>query len=167
MNKIAYFLVMVGVVTRLIPHVPNFTSMGAVALFGGLYLSGWRSYWVPLMALLLSDLILGIYDWRIMVSVYLGLLFMVWCGVRIRRYRTVELTAVVVLLGSIFFFLISNFAVWLWSGMYSLDWIGLIECYYLALPFFKNTLLGNLFYSVVLIGGYELIKGCLDQWAYD
>jgi hypothetical protein len=54
---------------------------------------------------------------------------------------------------SLLFFVLSNFAVWAFSGMYALDWQGLTACYVAALPFLQNTIAGDMFWTAVLFGG--------------
>jgi hypothetical protein len=61
------------------------------------------------------------------------------------------------LLSSVIFYIVTNFGVWLTSGMYEMSVLGLIKCYVLAIPFFRNTLAGDLFYVVMMFGGYEMM----------
>jgi hypothetical protein len=56
------------------------------------------------------------------------------------------------------FFLVSNFNVWFSGDFYPHTVAGLVACYLAAIPFAENMLLGNLFYSAVLFGGYELLS---------
>ncbi|MBT4121398.1 hypothetical protein HOE31_00385, partial [bacterium] len=59
---------------------------------------------------------------------------------------------------SILFFLATNFAVWFFSPWYSHDLNGLLMTFTLAIPFFKNSLMGNVFFTSVLFGGFEIVK---------
>jgi hypothetical protein len=56
---------------------------------------------------------------------------------------------------SMLFFFISNFGVWLNSGLYPFTFAGLVKCFVLAIPFFGATMLGDLFYSTLMFGSYE------------
>ena len=61
-------------------------------------------------------------------------------------------------MASSLFFLMSNFGVWTTGLMYPLTVQGLIACYTAALPFFLNTLAGDLLYSSALFGSFELVR---------
>lgn len=151
-----YLLLILAVATRFLPHPANFTAVGAIALFGGLYLP--RRYAVigPLVVMFISDIFLGFYHPALMAAVYAGFAIMTGIGLVVRRNKKIVTVLGGTILGSMIFYLITNFAVWIFGTMYPHTWSGLINCYYLALPFFKNTLLGDLTYVSVLVGGYEL-----------
>jgi hypothetical protein len=146
-------LVALDVVARLLPHAPNFTPIAASALFAGAVLGRPLALAVPLAAMALSDCVLGFYDWRVMIFVYAGLTMPAALGLLTRGSwkptRLVPLAA----LSSVLFFITSNFAVWMFSGIYARDIAGLVKCYIAALPFFQNTLMGDLFWTAVLFGG--------------
>lgn len=152
---IAIFLVIFGVVCRLIPHWWNFTPLAAIALFAGVYLG--RRYFViiPLLAMLIGDLFIGFYEIKLMLAVYLSFLIIGLIGYFIKKYKSAETIVASSILASILFFLITNWAVWQFSPWYAKTLQGLIYCYTMALPFFRNTLLGDLFYTGVLFGVYE------------
>jgi hypothetical protein len=59
---------------------------------------------------------------------------------------------------SVLFFLITNFGTWTLSGMYPMTASGLAACYVAAIPFFQNTIAGDLFYSGLLFGGFALLE---------
>ncbi len=155
-------LVLVGIIlaaafTRLIPHWPNFTAIGAVALFGGAYFNKkYLSFTVPFIALFITDLILGFHS--TMWAVYLSFALIVVIGFNLRSQRKPLNVGVSAVSASVLFFIITNFAVWLSSPMYPPTIAGLIESYVLAIPFFHYTLLGDLFYVGVIFGIYELAK---------
>lgn len=150
-------LVMVAIFARLIPHLPNFTPVGAVAIFSGHYLPKKFAYIIPLAIMLVSDSIVGFYSLQIMAAVYLSFLISVWLGSTISLSRPVGPTLRSTLAGSVIFFLITNAAVWAYSPMYPPTFSGLWESYWSALPFFRNTVLGDLFYVSVLFTGYSLL----------
>lgn len=156
---ICCLLIILAVATRLIPHPMNFTPVGAVGLFAGAYLAH-RSIWlVPLLALLISDFFIGFYDPVTMLFVYAGFAASAVIG----RAVLFNKRSVIRLGGSAFasasvFFILSNFGLWLTGLYYPLTSAGLVECYVLAIPFFGNTLLGDLFYAGVLFGTFEAIR---------
>jgi hypothetical protein len=145
---IAFMLI--AVLFRLLPHLPNFTPITAIALFGGLYFSNkTMAYLVPLVIMALSDLFLGFHS--ISFVVYAAFIVVSFIGT-----QTKKPSVFTILLSSISFFIITNFGVWLIG--YPKTWSGLVECYTLALPFFRNSLLGDLFYSGVMILGFNAVQ---------
>ncbi len=142
---------------RLIPHPPNFTPIGAMALFSGAYL-GRRSlaFAAPLAALLLSDLVIGFYPE--LVFVYVAVAATVLLGWAVARRRTLLRVAAAAVAASVLFYLLTNFGVWLVMDYYPKTFAGLIACYVAAIPFFQNTLAGDLFYCGLLFGGFALLE---------
>jgi hypothetical protein len=147
------FLVALGLAVRLMPHGANVTPVLASALFAGAMLRPGLALAVPLGALLLSDLVLGFYDWRVMAAVYAAMILPAAAGMLARRYRLSWVIVPAVLACSLIFFAVTNFAVWAFSGLYSLDMAGLAACYVAALPFLKYSLAGDLLWTAVLFGG--------------
>jgi hypothetical protein len=155
---------------RLLPHPPNVTPIAAMALFGGVYFADRRiAFLVPLAAMYLSDLALGffVYDFGwfhgFMPFVYAGFIVTVFLGLLIRRgimggSRTAPTVGVAALTGSVLFFIITNFGVWLAGDIYPKTMAGLLSCYVAAIPFFRNALLGNAFYTLMLFGGFALAQ---------
>ena len=155
---IAIGLVGLDVVARLLPHAPNFTPVAASALFAGAVLrSRALALAVPIAAMLISDLVLGCPDWRIMAVVYAALAAPAVLG-RWGRPRGAIVLAPLAVSSSLLFFASTNFAVWAFSGIYALDLAGLIACYVGALPFLYNTLLGDMFWTALLFGGWWSAK---------
>ncbi len=150
-------LILLGLSARFLPHAPNFSPLGSIFLFTGLYLNKKYDWLIPLSIMFISDLFIGFYNWPIMVSVYLGLLIMFILG-RLNHQKKFKWIFTSSFLGSVLFFILTNFSVWLFSNMYSLNLIGLKQCFIMALPFFKNTLSGNLLYTLILIGLIQLIN---------
>ena len=150
-------LIALGVMMRFLPHPANFAPIGAIAVFGGMYLPKRVALIVPLLAVLASDFFIGFYDWKIMLSVYGGFLLMGVIGLFVRKHKKVGNVIGGTLLGSLSFFLITNAAVWMFGAMYASDFAGLMQSYFMALPFFLNSVLGDLFYVGVLVGGMELV----------
>jgi hypothetical protein len=145
---------------RLVPHPPNFTPIGAMALFSGAYL-GRRtiSFAAPLAAMLLSDAVLGFYS-GVWIT-YLGVALIVLLGSLALSRRTALRVGAAAVASSVLFFLVSNFGTWALSGMYPHSVSGLVACYVAAIPFFQNTLAGDLFYAALLFGGFALLERAL------
>jgi len=158
----AYFLILAAVLLRLVPHLPNFAPITAMAIFGGTYLNKKTAVLVPLGAMLISDYFIGFYNPAVMVSVYLSFMISGILGLWLRRRKNVSNTIYAALLASIQFYALTNFAVWAFGTMYPPTPTGLLTSYINALPFFRNTLLGDLFYVGILFGSYELVRYYLN-----
>jgi hypothetical protein len=166
-------LVLFAALSRLLPLPPNFTAIGAMALFGGAYFTNrWSSVALPLVALFISDLILnnvkyaafnnGQFIWfhgtalwvygAIAASVVLGWLFL--------KQVSVKNVALSSLISAVLFFIVTNFGVWASDsyGTYPKTLNGLMACFTAAIPFFGNTLVSQLLFSAVLFGGFELAQ---------
>lgn len=142
---------------RILPHPPNVSPVAAMALFGGAYFSDRRvAFLVPFLALLLSDLLLGLHD--TMVYVYAGFALTVVIGFWIRQDMKMSRIAVAVVGSSVLFFIITNFGAWFTSGLYPMTAEGLIQAYMAAIPFFQNSLLGNAVFSALLFGGFAALQ---------
>jgi hypothetical protein len=148
------FLIGFDVVARLLPHAPGFMPIAASALFAGRMLRiPALSPVVPLAAMALSALFMGPDDWRISLIVYAALALPALAGMVSRRWRGAATAFVAMLPCSLAFFVLSNFAVFAFSGIYTFDGKGLTECYLAALPFLQNTVAGDMFWTAVLFGG--------------
>ena len=156
-RNIGILLIIIGVVMRLLPHPANFAPISAIAMFGGTYLNKKYALLIPLGALFLSDLYIGLYNIKLMVSVYGSFLIVGLMGLWLKKHKKFQNIIAVSLLSSVIFFLITNFAVWAFSPWYAKSWSGLMQCFYMALPFFRNTFFGDLFYVGVLFGLYEFV----------
>jgi hypothetical protein len=154
---ISLILILIGATFRLLPHPWNFTPVAAVALFSGAYLGKKYAFFVPFLAMFLSDVFLGFYEWKLMLAVYGSFALAGLVGLAIKRRKTPLTVLAGSLTASVLFFLITNFAVWQFSFWYEKTLSGLFQCYLMALPFFRSGLLGDLFYTSVLFGAYELI----------
>ena len=142
---------------RLLPHPPNVSPVAAMALFGGAYFSDKRvAFLVPFLALLLSDVLIGLHD--TMVYVYAGFALTVVIGFWIGKKPNIGRTAIAVLVYSVLFFIITNFGAWASFGLYPKTTEGLMQAYVAAIPFFQNSLLGNLVFTTLLFGGYALLQ---------
>jgi hypothetical protein len=153
---IYYFLILIGVLTRFFPHPFNFTAVGAVALFSGYYLKDKRlALIIPLAVMLLSDWKLGFYQWQLMASVYASFAIIVFLGIAIRG-RKWFFSLPTSVLGTIIFFLVTNWAVWQFGNWYPHNFSGLVTCYLSGLPFLKNNFAGDLIYTFGFFSVAEL-----------
>lgn len=152
-------IIVIAALFRFLPNPPNFAPVAAIALFGGTYFANKRfALLIPVGIMLFSDLFLGFHS--TMWAVYLSFLLIVGIGYFLRgRVSFLNVTAAA-FSGSILFFVVTNFAVWLMgSGLYyPKSFEGLLMCYTAAIPFFHYTMLGDLFYSGVLFGGYAFVR---------
>ena len=154
---ISFILITLGISCRLLPHIWNFAPIMAIVLFSAVYLGRKYAIAVPLITILLSDIFLGFYEWQMMLTVYTCYLLVGLVGLFIKKYKNAETVLAGSIVASVIFFLATNWAVWQFSPWYAKSIEGLIQCYTLALPFFRNSLLGNIFYTGVLFGSYELV----------
>lgn len=157
--------ILVAAALRLIPHPPNFSPIMSMALFGGAYL-GRRSFamLIPLAAMLISDLFLGFHE--MMPAVYISVALFALVGFAssswLKEKAPLRLAGMSVV-GSLLFFVVTNAAVWLQSGMYEKSMTGLVTCFVAAIPFYWNAVAGDLFYTAVLFGGFVLAEKALPQ----
>ena len=150
-------MVLAAAATRLLPHPPNMTSIAAVALFGGAQFEDRRlALVVPLAALVLSDLVLGFHATQPVI--YLSFVLIALIGLALRGHRRPAWIAGTAVAGSVLFFALSNLGVWAMGGLYPKTLTGLAECYAAALPFFRNSLAGDLLYSGLLFGLFALLE---------
>lgn len=148
-------VVLAAVLMRFLPHPANVAPIAAMALFGGAYLNKKYATILPLVVMLISDLFLGFH--KTMPFVYGSFLIASVIGMALKDRVKAKTVVCASLLSSIIFYMVTNFGVWLTSGMYEMTFLGLIKCYVLAIPFFRNTLAGDLFYTVMMFGGYEVM----------
>jgi uncharacterized membrane protein (Fun14 family) len=142
---------------RLVPHPPNFTPIGAMALFSGAYLGRkGLAFVAPLAAMILSDAVIGFYSgfW----ITYLAVALIVLLGSLSLSRVSVLRVGVAAIASSALFFLVSNFGTWALSGMYPHTIAGLSACYFAAIPFFQSTAAGDLFYATLLFGGLRVAE---------
>lgn len=156
-------LILLGVVLRIardagwIGLPPNVAPISALALFSGALLPRRWTFVVPLAAMLLSDLVIGFYSLPVMISVYASFAVSNMLGRRLRSRLTMRRTIEMSLLGSIIFFVVTNAAVWLFQDMYQHNLVGLWQSYLSALPYFRNTVLGDLGFTGVFFGAYQFV----------
>ena len=168
---LAIIMIIGAVLLRLVPHMPNFAPITALGLFGGRYMGKKFAIFVPLLAIMISDyLLLYISPYHIdfsrvypLTAMFHGTTLYVWgsfiissiIGIWLRNHKKPIYVLGGATLASIQFFLVTNFGVWA-GGMYAPGIDGLMQSYIMGLPFFKWTLLGDLFYTGVFFYSYEL-----------
>jgi len=155
----ALYLLLLAAASRLIPHPPNFTAIGAMALFAGAQFR--YPALIAVGALLLSDLFLGFHS--TMPFVYGAFLLIVFLGNKLRNHSGSAIWAGAAISSSLIFFIISNFGVWLVSGYYEKSAAGLTSCFIAALPFYTPTVLGDLLFTGALFGSLRLAKQLLSS----
>lgn len=161
-------MILLAAFSRLLPHPPNFTPIGGMALFGAAYFS--KKYWaflIPALAIWISSLVLDnifyaqYYEGFVWFSnpfVYIAFAAIVILGVTtLKNVKPLNLLGAS-LGASTIFFLISNFGSWLSFNMYPKTLEGLMMSYTAGIPFFMNTLAGDLFYTTVLFGSFALLQ---------
>jgi hypothetical protein len=153
---VAFVLIFGAAMSRLVPHIPNFTPIAAIALFGGFYFDKKFAFIAPLAAMLVSDYFVGFSsDW---MFVYGSLLAIGAMAVMMQSRKSVAVVAGTTLAGSVLFFIVTNFGVWAMHAWYPKTAAGLVECFTLAVPFFRNSLAGDAFYVAAMFGVYEAVS---------
>lgn len=150
-----------AILLRLLPHPANMAPIGALALFGGAYIDKKYAFFLPILALLLSDMILGFHS--TMIFVYGSFLITGAIGYFLRKHKTFGALTLGSLTSSTVFFLITNTGVWLTtpSFVYAKSLSGYMNCLAMGLPFFRYTILGDLLYLGTFCLTYVLVKQIL------
>jgi hypothetical protein len=164
---LAFGLIVFAVAMRILPHPSNIAPVAAVAIFAGTILPKRLAYSLPLLIMMASDFMIGLHP---LIAFTWGsfLVIAILSSVYLRKISAPNL--VLASLGaSSLFFVVTNFGVWLEGKLYHHTLTGLADCYYNALPFFRNTLIGDLAYTGVIFGLYALVyrivfnkNGCLS-----
>jgi len=155
---------LIGVISRLAPHMPNVTAVGATSLFMGAKYGVKKSLVVLFATMLIADNIKGLHS--VMWATYGALIIGVFIGKYIASKKSAGWIIGGTVLSSIVFFVVTNFAVWLAPNfMYAKTLAGLVECYTMAIPFFRNSLVGDLMYSGIFFGGFEFVKSLKEKYA--
>jgi hypothetical protein len=150
-------LLIASILGRLLPHPANFTPLGGAALFGGAKIGRPWNYLGPLFVLFITDLVIGLHG--TMAYVYAGFVLTVFMGEQVLKGKpSLVKVGVTGLAGSLVFFIVSNFGVWAEGLMYPKTLTGLIDCYIAAIPFFRNSLIGDAVFSVGFFGLYQLAE---------
>lgn len=175
LNKNLLFIALIAaaMLTRFLPHAPNFTAVGAAAIFGGFaFKNNFKAFLVPLLAMFLSDLVLNnlvygeYYEGFVFFSsgfapllIYAALFISVLFG----KYFTNGFKALPLLgaglASALVFYLLTNFGAWLFDPMYTKDFTGLMASYLAGLPFLANQAAGTVVYGAVIFGAAYIAVG--------
>lgn len=147
-------IVVFAVALRLLPHLPNVSPIAALALFGGVYMNRKYALVIPLIAMFISDLFLGFHE--SMPLVYICFFLTGLIGLWISKRKNVFSVTAATLFSSLLFFILTNFNYWYATALYSKTLTGLMQSYINAVPFFRNSIVGDLFYVGLFFGAYEL-----------
>jgi len=161
-RPIAVALTLLSALGRLLPHAPNVTPLGASSLFAGARVNGWMAYLLPILVMAITDPMVGGYT-RSTPLIYLSFLISVWLGRRVSSSHSALRIGGACLLSSLQFFVLSNFATWMFGTMYAKSLAGLATCFVAAVPFFAYTVLGDLFFTAAIFGLYELLTRTVAQ----
>lgn len=154
-NLLANSLIVLAILSRLIPHPANFTSIGATALVCGAKLNRTWRWAVPFITLILSDMLLNLFFGKTAFSaitpfIYGSFTINILLGGWVHgKHRYLKLGAFGTL-ASFQFFILTNLGVWLSTEMYTKNIAGLVQCYFMALPFWYNSLIGDILWSLAL-----------------
>lgn len=175
--SVIFFAIFALAMTRILPHPPNFTAVGAAAIFGGAVFSkSWKAILVPLVALFLSNVIINntvysaYYEGFSLLSlgslwIYAAIILMsVLAHVAIKSFNITSIAGVTVG-GTVLFFLLTNFGAWLGSPLYPQTLDGLVAAYVAGLPFVLNSLIANVVFVSVLFGAYYWVAKKELAWA--
>ena len=142
--------------TRIFPHPPNFTPILALAIFGGAYLPNRiTAISLPIISMFISDLIIGFHSQIFTIYATIILLSILGHLMKTKNFKNFAITGFT---GSLIFFIITNFSVWLGGSLYPLTIDGIIQCYIMAIPFFHNTLISTILFLTILFFGYTFAE---------
>ena len=149
--------ILILALARLIPHPPNFTPVIAVAIMSSYFFKNiYLSFATMLISMLIADFFIGFYGH--MIFVYISLLLITFAFFKTNWKINFKNLFIFGFIGSVIFFIISNFGVWIVSSMYEKSFDGLVQCYFLAIPFFKNTFLSTLVFSYTAFLAHKYIN---------
>ena len=154
-------LLILGIVSRLVFHIDNFTPVIALALFGGVYLKQKHMIIFLIALLAITDIILGFHP--TMIFTWGSVLLIGTLGYWLRNQNKILTTFVGGTISALLFFMATNFGVWLIMDIYPKTLAGLLSSYTMAIPFFRSTISSTLIYGVMLFGTYEIISNVLTK----
>jgi hypothetical protein len=175
-------VVIVLALSRLLPHTLsfslfNFSPLGGIALFSAAYFKRkYMAYLLPFVALWLTNLLIDNlffsqyyngFAWFANPEVYFAFMLIVLMGTGLLNKITTPRVGIAAISASLVFFVVTNFYAWFNTDLYPKTQEGFIACYIAAIPFYWNTLASDIFYSVVLFGGFELVKRQYPTWVLD
>jgi hypothetical protein len=153
-----FLLIAFGAVFRVIPHPANFAPIAALGMFSGIYLGRRAAFVIPLLSMLISDYFIGFDSIEMRLAVYGSLTASVGIGYLVKRKLSSGRLVLGSLAGSTLFYLVTNLVFLYPAQMYERTVQGQMLSYINALPFFRNTIAGDLFYSLLLVGIVEFAR---------
>jgi hypothetical protein len=156
LSAILGFIVL-GILSRFLPHPPNFTALNSIALFGACFLGGLNfSLLTVFIVMLISDLVFGVHP--TMLFVYFSYTLIVFMGHLCLKKKSLHYSPLYLVFSSLIFFVVSNMGSWLTDPFYSKTFAGLSFCYLSALPFLANQVAGDLCYGAILVFSFTLAE---------
>ncbi len=168
-------LILLSAFSRMIPHPTNFSPLGAIALFGAAHFSKkWQVLIIPIVATWVSDLFINNVIYAVYYPTftwfyegfywqYLSYIIIALMAMPLFKKISKERILIGALGSTIIFFLISNVGCFVGNSYYPQNFMGLMSCYAAGIPFLKGTLLGDLFYTLVLFGSFAFAQYKLPQ----
>lgn len=160
---LAIAIIFLAGASRLVKHPYNFTPIVAMSIFAGCYLGKKWGIFLPLAAMAVSDMFIGFYDLKLMFFVYASIALSFFIGMFLRKHKQWYFIISSSLAASLIFFFLTNFSVWALYEWYPKTGAGLLSCFTMALPFFRNTLIGDLVYTGAFFGLYEAVMAYADK----
>jgi len=158
-NKTLVLVLLISVLAflRVFIQIPNVAPIAAIALFAGTYFKRKKlAFLFPITILLISDIFIGFYDFALMLGVYIAFVIITMIGFWLKKNVKTSTVIAGSLASSVLFFIITNFAVWAQGLWYPISTGGLIQCYAMAIPFFRYEVLGTLAFSAFFFGAYSV-----------
>ena len=150
-------LIMCLALSRLIPHPPNFTALGAIGILAGATIKDFRSaLLVPMIAMLISDAFLGFHS--SMIFVYAAIAGIVVANRLFLRRITFGKLIISTVMTAGLFYIVTNFGAWLSHNMYPQTLNGLVQAYIAGLPFLKNTFISTFLFTVIGFGAVGIFS---------
>lgn len=153
---ITILLVLLGIWLRVLPHPPNVAPITGIALLSGAKLPFGLSLTLPLLIMIISDLVIGMHS-LIVITWGSFLIIALIGGYFLRQKFNLGRLFIITLSSSFLFFVVTNFGVWLEGRLYPHTLQGLIQCFTMAIPFYRNTILGDLIFTGAFFGAYEIL----------
>jgi len=150
---LALIIIVLGILSRLVVHTPNFSPVLSLAFLAGMYLKGRQAVLLPLALMVISDFIIGFYP--LMVLTWASIVLISVLGLWLKEKKSLGVVLGGSLASALIFFIVSNFGAWLTLYPHTID--GLRQCYILAIPFFRSSLMSTLVFSVVFYAGYTWV----------
>ena len=148
---LALLIITVGILSRIVVHTPNFSPVLSMAFLGGMYLKGRQAIWVPMVLMVVSDFVIGFYPY--MFLTWGSILLISVLGLCLKERKNLATVLGGSITSALVFFIVSNFGSWL--SLYPHTMEGLRQCYILAIPFFRSTIVSTVAFSMVFYAAYE------------